>query len=387
MKPSSIMAYLYAVARVHEQNGLSFNIRGKVKHLKDYISREYALVHGPEALIPRRREGFTRKMVRDLLAALPRAILKSRVFPRIIASSWLEHNLRAVICVSASGGFRKAEVSIAEGDEFSSMHMSRASLFFVISGTIHRCPSPRELLRMQPGDQAGIIACPCKNDPLGIHFMPHPLLFNFEPSDSANTGLVLRDLALRCPVPAERVRSTPLFTYSEEGEALRRGFLDMVLQALLRLILDTSSIALYSWHSFRIGLASALKNAHAPDWVILALLRWRSASSIPGYGRIDFQTSSDWLDRAYQESVFARQVPNFPGLSGSPPPRKGLASVPNLLPASAYAIATNAEKTSEALTSVQMGALRATLPEFDDDGAVQEFADMEGDVSSEEEAP
>jgi len=80
-------------------------------------------------------------------------------------------------------------------------------------------------------------------------------------------------------------------------------------------------------------------------------------------------------------------VPNFPGLSGSPPPRKGLASVPNLLPASAYAIATNAEKTSEALTSVQMGALRATLPEFDDDGAVQEFADMEGDVSSQEEAP
>jgi hypothetical protein len=160
----------------------------------------------------------------------------------------------------------------------------------------------------------------------------------------------------------------------------------MVLQALLRLILDTSSIALYSWHSFRIGLASALKNARAPDWVILALLRWRSASSIPGYGRIDFQTSSDWLDRAYQESVFARQVPNFPGLSGSPPPRTGLASLPNLLPASAYAIAARAEKTSEALTYVQMGALRATLPEFDDDKVVQEFVDMDGDVSSEEEA-
>jgi len=239
---------------------------------------------------------------------------------------------------------------------------------------------------MKPGDQAGIIACPCKNDPLGIHFMPHPLLFNFEPSDPANTGLVLRDLALNCPIPAERLRSTPLFTYSEEGEALRRGFLDMVLQALLRLILDTSLVNLYSWHSFRIGLASALKNAHAPDWVILALLRWRSASSIPGYGRIDFQTSSDWLDRAYQESVFARQVPNFPGLSGSPPPRTGLASLPNLLPASAYEMAARAEKTSEALTPIQMGALRATLPEFDDDGAVQEFVDMDGDVSSEDEA-
>jgi hypothetical protein len=33
-----------------------------------------------------------------------------------------------------------------------------------------------------------------------------------------------------------------------------------------------------------------------------------------------------------------------------------------------------------------MGALRATLPEFDDDKVVQEFVDMDGDVSSEDEA-
>ena len=371
VKPASVMAYLYAVARVHEMNGCSFLVRGRVKHLKQYISVEYALVHGPEALIPRRREGITRDMVRRMLEALPGLATSSRAYPSIFPGSWLERNVRAVLCVSASGGFRKAEVSLPEGDEFTAMHMSRASLFFIIDGAIERSPSVVQLASMRFGDQAGIIACPCKNDPLGIHFMPHPLLFNFDSRDFANTALVLRDLALHCPVAAEKLRSTPLFTYAENGSALRRGFLDTILLALLKCTMDLTLIGLYSWHSFRIGLASALKNARAPDWIILALLRWRSASSIPGYGRIDFATSSDWLDRACQQNVIARQVPNLPSLSNAS--RSKTATLPNVLPQVAYECLNRTEADSNGLDRRQCAVLTDQLIGLDDDAFVQEF--------------
>jgi hypothetical protein len=55
---------------------------------------------------------------------------------------------------------------------------------------------------------------------------------------------------------------------------------------------------LFTWHSFRSGVAFALRAAGAPDRVLLALLRWRSKSSIPGYGRFSFETASSWLDQA-----------------------------------------------------------------------------------------
>jgi hypothetical protein len=38
---------------------------------------------------------------------------------------------------------------------------------------------------------------------------------SFNPGDSEDPGLILRDLALFCPVRAEDLRSTPLLPYSE----------------------------------------------------------------------------------------------------------------------------------------------------------------------------
>ena len=157
-------------------------------------------------------------------------------------------------------------------------------------------------------------ACPCKNDQFGFHFMPFPLIFKFDPTDSEGTGCILRDYALQCPVPTTELRSTPMFTYGPGLEALRRDFLLKVLKAALLTFMEPSLCALYSWHSFRVGLTCALRAAQAPDWVILALLRWLSASSIPGYSRINYGASAAWLDAAGQQGVDSRQTASLPGL-------------------------------------------------------------------------
>jgi hypothetical protein len=338
-----------------------------------YLGREYEYLHGPEALIPRRREGFSRSMLRQMLRSLPDLVINSRRFPIVVRNSWLERNLRAILCVSCSGGFRKAEISLAPDEDFNAMHMSRASLFFIIDGVICRCPSIPQLSGMKRTDQVGLIACPCKNDPLGLHFVPFPLIFNFNPDDEADTGLVLRDLALCCWVPVNELRSTPLFAYSDNKDPLRRDFLDLVLKALLHTFLSAAEAGLYSWHSFRIGLACSLRAAGAPDWIILALCRWRSAESIPVYGRVNFAVTAAWIDSAAAQSISSRQVANLPGVPGLPIAGQPLHSVPSLLPVEVYNFLGAANIASESLSPSQIQDLSARVPDTDDDAFMCEL--------------
>jgi len=124
---------------------------------------------------------------------------------------------------------------------------------------------------------------------------------------------------------------------------------------------------LYSWHSFRIGLACSLRAAGAPDWVILALCRWRSSNSIPVYARINYAASAQWIDDAGRQQVGAIQVPNLPGLSGIPTPRTALAEIPSTLPENAYALLHAAMSASDSLSTADMHALIENIPETDDD--------------------
>ena len=180
---------------------------------------------------------------------------------------------------------------------------------------------------MKPGEgRVGALACAAKNDPLVLHFLPSPIIVGFNPEDPEDAGLILRDLALHCPVPMSKMKSTPLFTYSAGGEALGNSFLSSILKTLLRQILPVASAELFAWHSFRSGLACALRAAQAPDWVLLALLRWRSKSSIPGYGRLSFQAASAWLDQASAQNQTTLTAASLPSLSQE---MKG--QIPNVL--------------------------------------------------------
>jgi hypothetical protein len=312
-----------------------------------------------------------------MLANLDNLRIRSREFSTIFKSSWLGRTLKAALCLSSAGGFRKAEVSLASGEEFHALHMSRASLFFIISGKVERCPSQSLLASLKVGDRVGVLAVPCKNDPLGLHFLPFPLIFNFNPGDDADVGSALRDLALHCWVPASELRSTPMFTYSSEKKALRRDFLDMILKALLLTIFSAPVADLYSWHSFRIGLACSLRAAGAPDWVILALCRWRSSNSIPVYARINYAASAQWIDDAGRQQVAAIQVPNLPGLSGLPTPRAAIAdAIPSALPENAYDLLHAAMSASDFLSTSDMRALIVNIPETDDDAFMTDAQEL-----------
>ena len=377
VKPSTLLGHLHAVGRVHDIQGLSFDRKSMIGSTIRYLCLEYEKIHGPESLVPHRREGFSRAIIRRLLQAVDNLHLPSRKYSFVPSSSWLSFNIKAAICASSAGGFRKAEISLAPGVEFDAMHMSRASLFFIISGNIVRAPSKLQLENMVLGDKVGLLSVPCKNDPLGMHFLPFPLIFNFKPNDEADSGLALRNLALFCWVPPAELRSTPMFTYSEQKEPFRYDFLDMVLKALLITFLSSAALTLYSWHSFRIGLACALIAALAPYWVILALCRWRSPASIPGYGRINMEAGANWIDEAGRRDVGSLQASNLPGLDD-------FSAVPNALPAQVYDFLGRADILSESLTDQRLESLQLQIPDVDDDTFMRDFSNVtQTDIDSE----
>jgi hypothetical protein len=74
-----------------------------------------------------------------------------------------------------------------------------------------------------------------------------------------------------------------------------------------------------------------LRAAQAPDLVLLALLRWRSKSSIPGYGKLSFQAALAWLDQASTQNQTTLTAASFPSLS-----QETMNQIPNALPESTY---------------------------------------------------
>ena len=219
-------------------------------------------------------------------------------------------------------------------------------------------------------------ALPKKNDLLALYFLPHPIVVSFNADDPEDPGLILRDLALFCPIVAADLRSTPLFTYSKGGGALGYGFLRKVLKALLLKILTPKDAALFTWHSFRSGLACALRAAKAPDWVLLALLRWRSKSSIPGYGRLSFEAASSWLDQASAQNENTLSAASLPGLACS------TLVVPNSLPVSAYDYLERAQALNIQQTELQ--AFHNGLPQYDGDTFMAELAALPDQDEAEE---
>ena len=69
-KPDSLLGHLYAVKRHHDQHAIPFLTKGATHQLTRTLGLEYALIHGPEALAPRKREALTPGMVRALIRAV-----------------------------------------------------------------------------------------------------------------------------------------------------------------------------------------------------------------------------------------------------------------------------------------------------------------------------
>lgn len=88
----------------------------------------------------------------------------------------------------------------------------------------------------------------------------------------------------------------------------------MIFHGLIKYVLggDEAEASLYSMHSWRRYLASAMMLADGTDAQIQAALRWASAEALEIYKVVEPEVYSSWLLRAGRAEVTGRQTQHLP---------------------------------------------------------------------------
>ena len=307
-KPSSLYAHVLAVRRVHRQRwgvtmvkplNLSLTLRA--------VLTDFVRDHGPEALLPRRKEPASGVLLLKLLA-VPHGVQLGRW--KLDWGSVLGVSLRAMLCTAFSGGFRKAELALPAGAEFDAFCIKRASLSWRIAGVLVAAPSQAQLQGLRRGDFALITPPPSKADHFGTFFGNRPVWLPFVDAPG-NAAAALAQLELRVPIAAAERKTSPLFLEAPSSP-LGASRADRLLKYLLRQVMSKDEAARYSWHSFRIGLACALLAKGARPELIQALCRWKSPESLVIYARLNAETYGDWVLSALQARISSVQTANLP---------------------------------------------------------------------------
>ena len=310
-QPQSAFNMAGGVRRIHKRYGIEMvSCRQLAATLKG-ITLRHIQEHGPESLLPDRKEPMPPPLARQLLSTPEGSNLGSRT---LRWSSPLFMSLGAMFALSMSTGFRKAEVALPNGTALDDRRLHRAAVVWRIDGALIADPSPSQLQNLVAGRDIAIVRPPrCKNDYDGTTFGPNPIYLPFDPTDTLNAASWLQRLELAFPCHGSTRRLRPLFfTDTAATIPVSHSTVDTYLRHLLHLYLSVEEASKYSFHSFRIGFATALLAAGCSHDTIQALARWRSEESILIYGRMDATLYCDYVDKALQQntmSITGRRLP------------------------------------------------------------------------------
>ncbi|KAL1508133.1 hypothetical protein AB1Y20_007721 [Prymnesium parvum] len=129
-----------------------------------------------------------------------------------------------------------------------------------------------------------------------------------------NAAACLRDIELRYPCTGALRGCTPLFA-DRAGGPYSHGFLGSLLNSALTFLYGSAVASLYTFHSYRSGLATALHAAGVSDAMIQLICRWMCPESLHVYRRIGTQEHEGSIRRAAAVDVDALQTVNAPKVS------------------------------------------------------------------------
>ena len=309
-KPQSAMNMVHSVVRTHKRLGIEMSPGPLVSRTLTAICKEYVAEHGPESLVPARKEPLGAQHVRAILL-LPNGTPCGRT--RINWEKPFFLAIRAMLATMLAAGFRKAEASLPDKEQLDGRRLRRSSVSWRIRGIDTADPTEEQLLSMAVGDYCILSPPLAKNDGLGLHFSWRPIYLPFN-CDDVNAARALRDLWYAVPIEPHLRSSTLLFCISTSGTPMRHAVADKTLRLLLLAAFPGSAANRWSWHSLRIGCACALLAAGASMALIQAICRWRSISSIEVYARLGAADYGTWVLRIQSQRVDATTARNLPRL-------------------------------------------------------------------------
>ena len=311
IKPRSALAYPLAIVRVFARWGVIMPSYKLLKSALGGLMRLYIAYHGPYSLAPQRAEPFLFSMVRTIVALAEGTVLTA---PGRSPRTWTmaDHDIftfAALICFLMVTGFRLGEIVRHLSGEI--MYLTRESLTWRIDSMVVADPTDAQLDSMVHGrDRAEVAPSRSKPDQWGETHCPFaaPLVLGPE---ADNAALWLRDLEKRTPCHGAARRTTPLFA-DQHGQPYTHAVLDSLLKLVLTHVYGAAAASLFTWHSFRVGLATALHAAGVPDAMIQLVCRWMCPESLHIYRRIGTSEHSANLTAASKAKVDVLQAANAP---------------------------------------------------------------------------
>ena len=301
-KPRSAFAYVLAIIRIFREWKLVLPPAKVVKGELHGLLRSFVQVHGVAALMPRRREPFTFSMI-STMQNVPTARLGARSYD---AASPIGLAFRGILAVGWRTGHRLAEFVSHPSGEL--CYLTRGSITYVISGVVVSDPTRAQLLAMRPGDVVLIEPPRSKTDQFGEIHCPFPSSVPFR-LDPNSAGHILRQQDLDHPCRGGARSEQPLFA-DEHGRPYTHAVMDTLLNHMLTYCFGSNSR--HSWHSMRIGLATALKAASVPDDVIQMICRWMNPESLRAYARHGQSLHINSVDQAEHATIDAIQSASVP---------------------------------------------------------------------------
>ena len=313
IKPRSALAYPLAIVRIFARWGVTMPSYKVLKAAVSGIARFYLAYYGPMSLAPKRAEPMKFSMVRELYA------IPTSGSTKVGRTPWVDddHNVfifRRLICVMMVTAFRLGEIVSHTSGEI--MFLTFESLTWVIGGVVISHPTPAQLAAMRPGRDGARLAPPrSKPDQTGEIHCPFGVVLTYHPDDPINAAAALRDLELRVGQHVRNRGATPLFG-DAGGEPYTHHFLHSMLRAALAHLYGDAVASLYSFHSFRSGLATALHAAGVEDAMIQLICRWMCPESLHVYRRMGVAEHETLIRRASGCHVDCTQAVNVPVVVG-----------------------------------------------------------------------
>ena len=306
VKPSSALAYPLAIIRVFGRWGVTMPGFKHVSKALDGLRRLYLAYHGPHSLAPKRAENMKFSMVSSMQRIPADGSL------RIGAILWDDsaHDVfifRRLVRFMMFTGFRLAEI-VGNGSE-EVMFLTYGCLFWCIDNLMVASPTRAQLASLTPGRDSAVVFPPrSKPDQWGETHCPFPVRLTYETTE-LNPAAALRDLELRVGAHVTDRDSHPLFG-DAAGQTYTHHYLHNILLLVLTHLYGPTVAALYTWHSFRSGLATALHAANVPDAMIMLICRWMCPESLHVYRRMGTREHERLINEASTMNVDAIQSAN-----------------------------------------------------------------------------
>ena len=192
--------------------------------------------------------------------------------------------------------------------------LMRDDVTYRISNVILTDPDPPQLKSMKKGDSITIRCGRAKCDQwveVHAHF---PWEFTFDDC-RYNVAAAIRDLELMYPCRGSDRSHTALFG-NDAGSPYEHNTYSAFLRGALTHLYGAQVASLYTWHSYRAGLATALHAAGTSDEVIMLICHWKNPESLRSYRRLSQEEHDAALRSASRVPVTLLQPQNAPVVSG-----------------------------------------------------------------------